>query len=76
MDLLESRTHDLERSVPDLEVKQTQFFARLDRLSDEMRDLSNMSSKQSQLPRMIETAVRDRLEKELSHFKSTVEVIL
>jgi hypothetical protein len=74
LDLLESRTHDLERNVPDLEIKQTQFFARLDRLSDDMRDISNMSSKQTQLPRMIETAVRDRLEKELSHFKSTMEV--
>ena len=35
-----------------------------------------MNTKQTQLPRMIETAVRDRLEKELSHFKSSMEVRL
>ena len=49
---------------------------RLERLSDEVSDLSNMNTKQTQLPRMIETAVRDRLEKELSHFKSSREVRL
>ena len=42
MDELESRTHDLERQVPDLEIKQTQFYSRLERLSDELSDLSNM----------------------------------
>ena len=64
----------MERQVPDMEIKQTQFYARLDRLSDDVSDLSNMNTKQTQLPRMIETAVRDRLEKELSHFKSSMEV--
>jgi cell division protein FtsL len=74
LDLLETRAHDLERQVPDLEIKHSQLTTKLDRLSDDVRDLSSVNRSQTQLPRMIETAVRERLEKEMSQFKATMEV--